>query len=248
MKRNLQFIVFFSICVAVTLLACYTISLSSFDWRWLKQDVLVSILSGVVASFMVMLLAEVKNYFVNKKGAEDAIFYNCAKMYALLTGHVKTLGMYLGDKREIVPSTLLEYHLPILNAHRDALSAIDYTTTTTTPLERRFVRFKQHDLEQLRRYSDDCKQLQIAILRTQRDYIEKHGTPAYNPTSKDALVNVAMQKLRAYAEAQRVAIDGLLQFLVCVYSKRYTWHPEAADNVVFSFEEQKEADRQFFEC
>ncbi|MBD5499332.1 MAG: hypothetical protein HDR11_16550 [Lachnospiraceae bacterium] len=73
----------------------------------------------------------------------------------------------------------------------------------------------------------NCNNLQIAVNQTQINYL-KQGISGYNPTSADPLVNISVQKIKASAEAQRVAINGFWQTLVSFYPNRFNWENEKA--------------------
>lgn len=94
LKTNIKFIKFFSITSVVAFIACYITSLVTFEEPWLNSNFLFSIFSGVFASFIVVLITEIKKYFDNKSMAENCIYDNCVGLYTELTGQIKQLNMY----------------------------------------------------------------------------------------------------------------------------------------------------------
>ncbi|MBD5499333.1 MAG: hypothetical protein HDR11_16555 [Lachnospiraceae bacterium] len=94
MKANIKFIKIFSITSGVALVACYIASLFTFEKLWVNSNFLFSVFSGVFASFIVVLIIEIKKYFDNKSMAENCIYGNCVELYTELTGQIKQLDMY----------------------------------------------------------------------------------------------------------------------------------------------------------
>lgn len=63
------------------------------------------------------------------------------------------------------------------------------------------------------------------------------------------MVNIAAQKIKASAEARRVAIDGFLQTLVSFYPNRFNWDNEKAsiNQVSFDIQEMNKKNKEFSE-
>ena len=112
----------------------------------------------------------------------------------------------------------------------------------------RFTTFVQQEVPKVEQHLVNCNNLQIAVNQTQINYL-KQGISGYNPTSADPLVNIAIQKIKASAEAQRVAIDGFLQTLVSFYPNRFNWENEKAsiNQVCYDIQEMHKINKEFFE-
>lgn len=249
MKTNIKFIKFFSITSGIALVACYIASLITFENAWLNSNFLFTIFSGVFASFVVVLITEIKKYFDNKNMAENCIYRNCVGVYTELTAQIKQLDMYLKNKKELFPGAILEHRIPSLSSYNNALRLIDYTTMRKkNALFHRFTGFVQQEVPMVEQHIGICSNLQIAVIQTQMDYL-RQGISGYNPTSEDLLVNIAAQKIKASAEAQRVAIDGFLQTMVSVYPNRFNWDNEKAsiNQVSYDLQEMHKKSREFFE-
>ena len=249
MKTNIKFIKFFLITSGVTLVICYITSLFTFAKPWINSDFLFSIFSGVFASFIVVLITEVKKYFDNKSMAENYIYGNCVGLYTELTGQIKQLDMYLKNKEEILPGAILEHRMPFLVSYNNTLRLIDYTTIgKKNALFYRFTTFVQQEVPKVEQHIGNCNNLQIAINQTQINYLTQ-GISGHNPTSMDPLVNIAVQKIKASAEARRVAIDGFLQTLMSFYPNRFNWENEKAsiNQVSYDIQEIHKKNKEFFE-
>lgn len=249
MKTNIKFIKFFSITSGIAFVACYIASLITFEKKWINSNFLFSVFSGVFASFIVVLITEIKKYFDNKSMAENCIYGNCVGLYTELTGQIKQLDMYLKNKEELLPGAILEHRMPSLASYNNGLRIVDYTTMRKeNALFHRFIIFVQQEVPKVEQHLVTCTNLQIAVNQTQINYL-KQGISGYNPTSADPLVNIAVQKIKASAEAQRVAIDGFLQTLVSFYPNRFNWENEKAsiNQVSYDIQEMHKKNKEFFE-
>ena len=196
MKTNIKFIKFFSITSIVAFIACYITSLVAFEEPWLNSNFLFSIFSGVFASFIVVLITEIKKYFDNKSMAENCIYGNCVGLYTELTVQIKQLNMYLENKTELFPGAILEHRMPSLSSFNNTLRLIDYTTIRKkNALFHRFTSFVQQEVPKVEHHIGNCSNLQIAVNQTQINHL-KQGVMTYSPTTADPLVNIAVQKIK----------------------------------------------------
>ena len=249
MKTNIKFIKFFSITSGIAFIACYVTSIITFEEPWLNSNFLFSVFSGVFASFIVILITEIKKYFDNKSIAENCIYSNCVGLYTELTVQIKQLDMYLKNRDELFPGAILEHRMPWLSSYNNNLRLIDYTTIRKkNALFHRFTSFVQQEVPKVEHHIGYCSNLQIAVNQTQIEHL-KQGTMAYNPTIADPLVNIAVQKIKASAEAQRVAIDGFLQTMMSFYPNCFNWDNEKAsiNQVSFDMQEMHKKSKDFFE-
>lgn len=201
------------------------------------------------ASFIVVLITEIKKYFDNKYMAETYIYANCVGLYTELTVQIKQLDMYIKNKAELFPAGILEKRIPALSSYNNALRVIDYTTMKKrTMLSLRFAAFIQQEVPNVDRHIGNCNNLQIAVAQTQINYL-KQGVSGYTPTTADPLVNTAVQKIKASAEARRVAVDGFLQTMESLYPNRFNWNKErdAINQVSFDIKEMHQNRKEFFE-
>lgn len=249
MKENLKFIKFFSITSVIAFICCYITNLVTFDSTWVNSGFLFSIFSGVFASFVVVLITEIKKYFDSKHMAENCIYVNCAGLYTELTVQIEQLDMYIKNKAELFPGAILEKRMPALASYNNALRFIDYTTMRkNATLSLRFSAFIQQEIPNIDRHIGNCNNLPIAVAQTQVNQL-KQGISGYNSTAADPLVNTAAQKIKASAEARRVAVDGFLQTLVSLYPNRFNWdrEKEAINQVSFDIQEMHQNSKEFFE-
>ena len=249
MKENLRFIKFFSITSVIAFACCYITNLMTFDAIWINSYFLFSIFSGVFASFVVVLITEIKKYFDNKTITENQMYTNCVGLYTELTVQIKQLDMYVKSKGDSFPKDILEYRMPVLDSYNNTLRVIDYTTMKKkNTLFLRFSSFIQQEVPKINCHMANCKNLQIAVTQTQLNHLQQ-GIPCYIPTTADPLVNIAVRKIEASAEARRVAVDGFLQTMVALYPNRFNWdkEKEAINQVSFDMQKMHQNSKEFFE-
>ena len=94
MKTNKKFIKFFSVASGITFAACYLTSLIEFEKAWINSNFLFSVSSGVFASFIVVLVTEIKKYFDSLTSITLLIVnFRCCgyHYYEGYMGYIKTL-------------------------------------------------------------------------------------------------------------------------------------------------------------
>ncbi len=249
MKTNLQFIKFFSVFSLAALLIGYIFNVFSFETQWLDSTFLDTIFTGIFASFLVVLITEIKKYFVNRRAAEDTMYSCCNGLYVELTRQIATIDMYLKDKTATVPQNLLECRIPIISNCVNTLQFLDYSTARKkNSLTLRFKDFILEDLYNLTKHINACRYLEIAINETQILYLQS-GTAGHNPTSSDSLVNTALQKIKASAEARRAEVAGFMETLHTTYPDRFGWKENKAniDKLSFDTQEMDIDSKNFFE-
>lgn len=248
MKNNVLFIKFFSIASVITLVVSYLINRWAFQTRWIDSGFLFSIFSGIFASFIVVLITEIKKYFVNKHLTEDSIYANCVGLYTELTAQIKALDMYLKSPAEVLPGALLEHRMPILASFNNALRFIDYTTLKKdNPITKQFFDFVHSRCPEIDQHIILCGNLQIAVTQTQLNKL-KQGNFGYLPTAQDPLVLTAAEKIMASAEMQRTEVKKFLQAMVRQYPNRFNWkkEEESINNVNLDLSEMHKKQEAFF--
>lgn len=249
MKTNIKFIKFFSLTSFVAFIACYITSLITFEEAWINSNFLFSVFGGVFASFVVVLITEIKKYFVSKRTAEDCMYSNCVGLYTELTIQIKQLNMYLANKEELFPEAILEHRMPLLSSYNNALRFIDYTTICKkNVLFRRFATFVKEKVPEVEQHIGICSNLKIAVIQTQINYLNQ-GIQVYHLTASEPLVNIAAQKIKASAVAKRSVIDEFLKTMECFYPERFNWEAEkrSINQVSLDIQEMHKKNKDFFE-
>ena len=248
MSDNKKFILFLSWSTGISLLVAYIFSILKIECTFITDEFFFALFSGIFASFFVILLSEIKRYIDAKRLAEDALYGLLLKMYIELMGEVGNTTMYLQNKSEIVPAALLDGRAPILSNLNASLRIFSYEPFKKTPLYNTLVNFKHNEVSKIDVHINNLGYLHQAVVLTQLDAAKK-GVLSYNPVASDYLVEAALKKIKAGAELQMKAIEGLIAALVAEYPKRYNWAIDKKnfETVRFDLREQEERMKTFFE-
>lgn len=133
MEINVKVIKFTSFLSLLLFVFTYIITLAEvfnwFNFLWLPNSFLISVLGGAFASSLVVLACEIHKYFVNKKDAKGKIFFHIAFLYFKLTMIKKEIDKYLNNPNKEIVFTLdnnINDCLENINHFRN----IDYNTFT----------------------------------------------------------------------------------------------------------------------
>lgn len=238
METNIKFIKFFSIASGITFIICYITSVITFEEPWLNNNFLFSIFSGIFASFIVVLITEIKKYFDNKNIAENYIYNNCVVLYTELSLQIKQMDMYLKNKEELLPENILDNRMPVILSHNSALSSIDYTLIKKSNVFfRRFKTFIQQDVFKISEYIIACNDLHLAMNQVKMNYVSERKSSC-NPRTADDLVNLVLRKIKAQAEARAVALDSFLCTMSSCFPNRFEWEKDKTVIDAVSFDIQ----------
>lgn len=248
MTNNKKFIVFFSVCSAIALLLAYTFSRIELNCKVISSNFVFVITSGIFASFVVVLITEIKKYYENKRAIEDSLYNALCNLYTELTNEIKTTEMYLKNKIECVPETLYNDSMHTISNLSSFIKNLDYSTFKATPLFNSFKILKNDYIGKIDKHISYCNYLKMAILKTKIEAL-KAGTQAYNPTASDHFVELALRKISTDADVKRQMVEGLINSIITQYPKRYNWLTYKAniDSVPFDMEELKKQGEEFFE-
>ena len=224
MSENRKFIIFFSWLTGLFLVATYVFSILQFEYALLTSDFLVVIFGGLFASFGVMLLAEIKKYFLNKRTAEDTLYYTLLNLYIELILEIKNADVYLNNPSTPVPDNLFSDSAPSIGQALTTLKHLDYSTFTKTKNSQRWNTYKAKEIPCLDEHLGYCRSyLFMAINRDELKAIDEKGLTAYHPTSQDQAVKVTLTKIKANAINRSQEIESLMEEIISSYKDRYSW-------------------------
>lgn len=226
MSENKQFIAFFSWITGVFLILTYIFSVVKFTWRFLSSDFLVVAFGGLFASFGVMLLAEIKKYFINKRSAEDMLYFTLLRLYTELIVEAKNAEVYLNNQDSMVPDNLFKDRVPQISGYIYSLRNIDYAPFRKNKIESQWTEYRMKELPNLNDHVIICNtHLFLAINQEKMKALDR-GLAHYHPIGKDHDVNVTLKKTHADAIARTLVIEKMQDVLFSAYSNRYMWEKE----------------------
>lgn len=241
-------IVFLFCSTIVSLLLTYFFSIVEFTNKLISSNFLFTVLSGIFASFIVLLIVETKKYFDAKRENEDKIYFYLMYLYAEFVVEIGNVSIYLDNEAELVPGNLFQARMPIMSNYGSALRAIDYSPFRKTKLFRDIKSYQKNELPNVDKHVHLQSYLPQAIALTKLEYVQS-GALSYNPIAADRLVKTTLIKIKIDAEMQRVCINQLLETIDAELSNRYNWSKdkEFIDNMNLSLEEREKMNKDFFE-
>lgn len=112
----------------ITFVICLNISYEWFSIKWLSNEFLLALFSGVFASLLVVLFCEIQKYFLNKNQAENSMHSCCVGMICCFISAKTTLSQLVNDKMEVAPNGILDFLCQNVNYSMNTYFNIDYTT------------------------------------------------------------------------------------------------------------------------
>lgn len=248
MSNNIKFIKFsFWGSIIFLILSCIFYSVD-FKCKFITSEFVYVIMSGVFASFFVLLLTESKNYFDNKRRAEDTLYAVLLELYIEFSTVSGNAGMFLKKKNEIVPESLFDMRAPIISNLGMAMRNIDYNPIVKNVLYNNIIIFKQNEVSMIDKHIILYNYLHQAVNITKIEALKKN-IMTYNPISSDELVEIALKKINSDAEVRKKAVEGLINTLISQYPNRYNWQNDkkVVDSMRFDVNDMVKQREEFFE-
>ena len=213
MSTNLKVIKYTAIISACFFIATFAICLNiSYEWfniKWLSNDFLLAVFSGIFASTLVVLICETQKYFLSKTQAENALYSCCTEMIARFLSAKTILTELAGNKNRLVAEKLLETLCQHVGYQMNAYFSVDYTTCCKK--QALFVARKDFNkflVDTVQKTLRDCTYLDIAINEVKIKNLQQ-GIPECQVTSiATNLYNV----IKALIKEFETCINALVSF------------------------------------
>lgn len=225
MSTNLKVIKYTAIVSACFFVATFAICLNiSYEWfniKWLSNDFLLAIFSGVFASTLVVLICEIQKYFLNKTQAENSLYNCCTEMIARFMSSKTMLTELLKDKNRLVTEQLLEELCQHVGYQMNVYFSVDYTTYCKK--QALFVartNFNKFLIDTVQKTLSDCTYLDIVVNKSKIKNLQ-NGIPESQVTSSDKeLCDV----INALIKEFETCIDTIVSFTEKIdYSGRFNF-------------------------
>ncbi len=173
MRTQIKVIRFAAINSAIFAVFTYLITLNmeigflNLDTPWLSNNFALTICGGVFVSLLVMLICEVQKYLLDKKNAEDFLYFHTAYIFAQLHVIKTHLLTCIEDSSRPVPKELLTYTVGIIKNEIALVSNVDYITLTSCQLVKSYQDFCINVLKRIEYYLNTTNYLSIAVLQDQ---------------------------------------------------------------------------------
>lgn len=195
--------------------------------KWLNNDFLLAVFGGAFASMLVVLICEIQKYFINKKDAENKMYFYVTEMLARCIANKNTILKIRDTANSIVPKNLLtEFQNQIRNLIGTYCS-IDYNTfLSNNPIAKLRPEFNTFVLKDMQTLTFECAYLDIAV---NTESIKTNGSVVTNKNM------VIQQLLNIYINKLDNCIDKISSFLRAIdYKGTYlfdnAYHSVQRDN------------------
>lgn len=192
---------------------------------WISNEFLLSCLTGIFASFMVLIATEVYKFFQIQESVERWLFIQMVTLYGQL--HIaETSIQNLLSSKEIIPANLLHCLSNTIKQLTPAMRATDYNPLVKTKKTKTIIkiinRLHSAQLGNLEALANDCIYLEIAI---NTDKIKEHEKGIFSPVITFASPNTNRTLITLLKEIQNVKSQITIDItkLNAACSDRFHW-------------------------
>lgn len=95
---------------------------------WISNNLFFTLLSGALASTLVVLLSEMRHYLTLKRNNQDQLFFQLASLYGQLLIMQNNMKRLIENSAESVSEQLLDQPIYICRQNIAFICSLDYTT------------------------------------------------------------------------------------------------------------------------
>lgn len=209
MSSNKKTIILTTILSLIFVLLTYLVTLSNaYNWiqiKWLNNDFLLAVFGGAFASMLVVLICEIQKYFINKKDAENKMYFYVTEMLARCIASKNTLLKIRDTANSIVPNNLLTELQNRIHNLISIYCSIDYNTfLSKNPIAKQRSSFNTFILQDVQTLTFECAFLDIAI---NTESVKTNGSVVKNDNT------IIQQLLCIYINKLNNCIEKISSFL-----------------------------------
>lgn len=191
--------------------------------KWVSNNLLFAIFSGVFASILVVVLNETRQYLINKRSTQDILFSQFATLYSQLLIMQNNMRKSIEQHDEIITDTLLEQSSSISKMCIENISNVDYATfCPQNKIQKMIQRFRLVHKSEFILYLNNCGYLKIAIVEDQMLNIKTFGHQE-TITSQSLNTGKTVIKLQKGIVPLLLVVNQYLELLDNSVSNRYKW-------------------------
>lgn len=190
--------------------------------QWLSNNFALTVCGGVFVSMLVMLICEIQKYLLDKKNAEDFLYFHTAYVFGQLHIIKTHLLTCLEDSTRPVPKELLTYTVDTIRNELALISNVDYTTLTSCQLVDNYQAFCGNTLKRIEYYLNTTNYLSIAVLKDQISNVQIFGVEC-TVTAQSPNTGKVLRLLCEEVDSISNEIDVFLLTLDSECKKRYKW-------------------------
>ena len=210
-----------AITFVLTFFVCLNISYQCFDIKWFSNTFQLTILGGIFASSVVVLLCEIQKYRMNKRVIEDTLWGNTSILYVKLMVAKHKLESILQSPNQPVSANLFdEYKTAIMSYLGQIHNTIDYAPYNKKNILRKtLIQFQRENTMQIMRRLQDYGVLNIAVNMSDIEIRKQNPLQSKVITAEIPFVAQAVQNLYDGINEILSIIEALLKSID--YSGRY---------------------------
>ena len=230
MRESIKTIKFTFWMTVIFLVLTYVFSVNSeihflaINWPWLSNSFGLTIVGGVFASMLVVLLCEIQKYLITKGNTERFIYYQSVYLYQWLLQTGQNAQDYLGHLEKQVPENLFDQCCAAIQAEINVLQNTDYATfrPKKQSLMNEYGKLKTDVLYHMNEVLQAGTLLRLATSQTQIDYL-KQGIMHKPSIASDPLIKRTLEEQAENALSESKKIDDFLMVFDSFMKQKYGW-------------------------
>lgn len=198
---------------------------------WLSNSFLLTVFGGMFGSTVVVLICEIKRYFINKRKIEDYFYYHSYYLCTHLLVLYNSLNTILCNADEYPDGNFLNNPKVGAIAELNALLTGDYTTLSEKNLLKTVIdKFRLSDWKIIDEFLRDCEFLNVAILQ---DKFESSKEELHKLLERDDIHGFVSKKDKTVVQTLEILIkeaEKCFKLTECLLQKidnhcggRYKW-------------------------
>lgn len=198
---------------------------------WLSNSFFLTVFGGMFGSTVVVLICEIKRYFINKRKIEDYFYYHSYYLCTHLLVLYNSLNTILCNADEYPDGNFLNNPKVGAIAELNALLTGDYTTLSEKNLLKTVIdKFRLSDWKIIDEFLRDCEFLNVAILQ---DKFESSKEELHKLLERDDIHGFVSKKDKTVVQTLEILIkeaEKCLKLTECLLQKidnycggRYKW-------------------------
>ena len=216
MSENIKVIKFTMITALITIIITLGISLNiKFMWfeiKYIPNDFLLAIFSGVFASTLVVLICEIQKYLLSKKQAEYMLY---SYMTEILGGFItlrNSIELLIKNLQDLVNENMFDEFIERMKYQINLFYNVDYTTWSKK--QSLFLATNDFILycnDKIMKLLNDCKYFKVAIIN-ERIKLLKNNKKDYTTSSNSTVSTLLTIYLKKFDEV----IQKIEEYLIAV--------------------------------
>lgn len=246
MSDNKTMIRFYFVIFAVFTLLTYAVDLNgqfhfiTLNTPLISNSFCFTILSGILTGVIVALTIEVRQYFMNKCQAKNALYAIASELYALISVQRASIKYYINNQDTPIPPNIGgDYAQQTILDRISQFRAIDYATFSKKDDIKLMWESFGKQIGMIESTVRNLVSLRIAYNQTKISFLEKYDNKSEVTASSSVMLNALRDEHDALQKCL-VVIDGFCSAFENIDSRHFRWAKRK--KVIDNISEKIEAD------